>query len=207
VAPIVAVGAVALVLVGLPLALIASGNLGRAPAPSTTPSPSAGASSTATGSPAVAASGASTPEEQDLVARLPLDIRGACVHSPPTARVAGSRVSVTCPLSPDANAESVTWNLFDQAAALRSSFQGYLDRQGISSGDCSTESKATGPWSLAQTFDGRLLCYQDGAVRTWIVWTYERGQGEGILAVASRHDTNWRRLYDWWRNTAYFLSH
>lgn len=151
-------------------------------------------------------SAALTPGEVELAARVPSTIRASCAHAART-QAPGSIVGIWCPLS-GAGADEVTYSYFDQPPVMLGRYDEYVQREAIPAGDCRTSGKASGPWSLGDTFHGHLLCFQDSGGRSWIAWTYEEGgQGSGILAVASRRDSDSRSLYDWWTRTAYYLIH
>jgi hypothetical protein len=151
-------------------------------------------------------SAALTPGEVELAARVPSTIRASCARATRT-QAPDSTFSIWCPLS-GAGADEVTYSYFDQPPVMLGRYDEYVQREAIPAGDCRTGEKASGPWSLGQTFHGHLLCFPEADGRAWIAWTYEEGgQGSGILVVASRRDGNSIALYEWWTRTAYYLIH
>src|SRR5262249_53704490 len=121
-----------------------------------------------------------------------------CVASTGAQRLAGAVASLTCPLT--AGAAQVSWDYFDQLPTLITSFEAFQRQAGSPEGDCATAARGGGPWSPIQMVSGEVLCYPEGGHAN-IVWSYLSGDGQGILATATRDDTNWEALYQWFAET------
>ncbi len=198
-------------IVGLGLAAIIGSGLGAGPVP--TPSHGAvPASPTASGSGAAtspAASSALTSEEQNLVARLaglrPAE-RVACRSGTLNERANGATTDVTCPLATGAGATTVHYDLFDQTAVMLTAFDAYVRAHADPTGDCSASPVGGGAWSVPQIAQGHLLCFQQSGAAT-IIWTYEGGEGVGLMGSAVRDDGDWQQLYAWWAEVHPLIAH
>ena len=193
----------ALVLVFALLLLLRAASL-----PGASPSPAPTATAAPQQSPALApptGPAALSPDVANLLARLPSDLRSSCVTSESPDRLAGAVAAVTCPLA-GAGAASVSWDYFDQPSVMLTSFDRYARAAGDPTGDCSLGPRGGGAWQPIPMISGHVLCYPD-AGHARIVWTYESGDGAGILATAVRADADWAALYAWFEETAPFVSH
>jgi class 3 adenylate cyclase len=154
--------------------------------------------------PAAASDAFPNPEEADLIAQVPTDIRDACRRTDeprPTAVLA----SVRCDFALTAEADTVWYESFGSLQQLSNVLSDLILAQGVPRGDCSPDiSRAQGNWQVGSTHTGRLVCYQaDGS--TWLLWSYD---AERILARAVRGgDTpeDWLGLYEWWTQVRLFL--
>ncbi len=170
----------------------------RGAGPSATSPPTSGLR--ASSSPAVPSL---SPEQAALIARLPFGLQSSCVTSTPEKTATGATTSVTCTPAFGQGASSVTYSKYGTLASLLDMFQTVKAAQGSPGGDCATRAPASGPWtfgdSASGTFmSGSLLCYVDPAGQAQLVWTYESGDAQLILAMASRGDRDSKALYDWW---------
>ena len=57
---------------------------------------------------------------------------------------------------------------------------------------------AISAWNVERVSQGTVLCYPSGG-DSYIVWTYEGGDGAGIMASAIRRDGLYQQLHDWWQ--------
>lgn len=154
--------------------------------------------------PAAASDAFPNPEEADLIAQVPTDIRDACRRNDeprPTAVLA----SVRCDLALTVEADTVLYESFGSLQQLSNVLSDLILAQGVPRGDCSPDiSRAQGNWQVGSTHSGRLVCYQaDGS--TWLLWSYD---AERILARAVRGgDTpeDWLGLHEWWTQVRLFL--
>jgi GGDEF domain-containing protein len=142
--------------------------------------------------------------EADLVARLPLHIRDHCMTSTPADAGPRAAASVTCPLPADAGATVVTYDLYDPLPLLLARFADVRRTAGDPDGECSTSPMGAEPWAVGGRFSGQVVCYQREGM-SHIAWTYESGDGQGLMARARRDDGDWEELYAWWNATAAYV--
>jgi class 3 adenylate cyclase len=206
-----AVGGVAVL--GLVLVAIVFSLLSRAATPRTgtdSSPPSAGsgptlaASSTGpTGNPQL------TPAEADLIGRL-TDLqpeqRAACRSATADEAVSGASVSVTCPFPTGTGPSELRLDLFDQPSEMLTAFTDIVSAHGSPSGDCSASATGYATWAVPRVSQGHVLCYPSGG-QSFIVWTYDGGDGAGILGRASRNDLLWQQLDDWWQEFHALITH
>jgi hypothetical protein len=92
----------------------------------------------------------------------------------------------------------VTYSLFDSATAMDDWFNQSIGVVQAFPGDCATDHKAEGTYTIDLVQAGRVLCYtQAGA--SHIEWTDE---GLLIHGAASREDLSDQDLYIWWADEA-----
>ena len=167
--------------------------------------PDAAESDGAAASPSsVSSVGFPNPDEADLLAQVPSQIRDACRRNE-EPRPAGVVASVRCDLELVAEADTVWYDSDASLQQLSNALSDLILTQGVPRGDCGPDvSRAQGNWQVGSTHSGRLVCHQaDGS--TWIVWSYD---AERILARAVRSgDTpeDWEGLYEWWSQVRLFL--
>jgi class 3 adenylate cyclase len=146
-----------------------------------------------------------TPDEADLLDRVPSSFRDRCVRATDDADLARATASLQCALGLSDEADTVWYHQFETAQSMSDYISGIQQAQQLKPGSCSHDvPRAQGDWRVGSTFSGRVLCYQapDGS---WIVWTYD---AERILARATRSGTtadDWMGLYDWWSQQRLFL--
>jgi class 3 adenylate cyclase len=186
--------------------------------PTAPPSPaiSSGAASAAAVLPSTAgapsaptASSGLTSAEQDLVSRLAglsPEERASCRPGTSQERASGAVTGVTCLLAPGQGATSAHYDLFDQTAIMLTAFDAYARAHGDPGADCATSEPGGGTWDVPHIAQGHVLCFaQAGSAQ--IIWTYEGGEGAGIMGSAVREDGDSQRLYDWWQETHPLIAH
>jgi class 3 adenylate cyclase len=187
-------------------ALVSLGSLWLTAGGASTPSPSGGsvaaipsAVASSTASPGVAAL---TADEQELLARIPLEFQAYCRRSSVPDGSAGGVASLRCDLPADSSgygADAVWYDSFASRGKMVLAVNVITSREELVAGDCAAQAiGAQGRWSLGTTFTGQLACYpKNGAA--WLLWSYE---GDQILARAVRRDGDPGVLRMWWRNRA-----
>lgn len=159
----------------------------------------------ASASPSTAPAAFPDPEEADLLAQLPGEIRDSCRRTEePTERI-GAVASVRCDLELAAEADTAWYDRFETLQPLSNALFDVIEVQSLPRGDCGPDvSRAQGNWQVGSTHSGRLLCYQaDGS--TWIMWSYD---AQRIAARAVREGDapeDWLGLYEWWSQVRLFL--
>jgi class 3 adenylate cyclase len=173
--------------------------------PSAEPSEVAGVTPSApasAGSSATPGSGALTPAEQALLARVPADFQPYCRRSSLPDGSLGGSASLRCDLQPGSagyGADTVWYDAFDQPGLMAVAVNAVKDRENLAEGDCGPDvTEVIGRWSMGITFTGQLGCYtrDDGA---WVLWNYE---GQQIAARALRRDADEASLFTWWEDAA-----
>jgi class 3 adenylate cyclase len=76
-----------------------------------------------------------------------------------------------------------------------------VGQRNLPPGDCSTETRAWGPWEFGAS-SGNLLCSRFGG-EALLMWTY---QGTTVIARAERADGDSELLYRWWEDHARLLA-
>jgi hypothetical protein len=182
--------AIALTAVGIGVVAVSLSSLAqRPPGVETSPSPAASASPALTG------------PEADLAARmsgLSTDERASCRAATADERRLGATTSVVCPLSPGGGATLLRLDDFTDIAPMLSAFSPEVTAHGSPTGDCATAPSGYGDWNVPRVAQGKVLCYPSGG-DSYIVWTYDGGDGAGIMGTAMRSDMLWAPLYEWWR--------
>ena len=144
------------------------------------------------------------PEEADLIARVPADIRDACRRND-EPRPSGVLASLRCDLPLTAEANTVWYESFGSLQQLSNVLSDLILAQGVPRGDCAPDvSRAQGNWQVGSTHSGRLVCYQADE-STWLLWSYD---AQRILARAVRGGDapeDWQGLYEWWTQVRLFL--
>jgi GGDEF domain-containing protein len=185
--------------------------------PPGSPTPSGPSSNPATAAlTALAASSSPSPDhpqltaaEADLVGRL-TDLqpeqRATCRSATADEAVSGASVSVTCPFPARTGPSVLRLDLFDQPSEMLTAFSDIVTAHGTPSGDCAVSATGYSTWSVPRVSQGHVLCYSSGG-DSYIVWTYDGGDGAGIMGTASRDDLLWQQLYDWWEEFHSLITH
>lgn len=196
---------VALLLSGLLIGGAAAGYLLVASQPPSGGPPATDGAGSGASPSATSAAEFPNPDEADLLAQMPLDIRNGCVRTEdPTERM-GSVASVRCDLGLTEDADTVWYDRFATLQELSSELATVVETEDLPFAVCGPDvPRAQGNWHVGSTHSGRLLCYvEDGS--TWIVWSYD---AERIAARAVRGgDTpdDWIGLYEWWSQVRLFV--
>jgi hypothetical protein len=137
-----------------------------------------------------------TEAERELVRRLPIAVRGDCRQASRDEVLARARLTVTCLLR-DVGASRATYAEFETLGAMLATFTELKREAGDPDGSCDTAPSGSHRWGPVGFVGGEVLCYPAGN-RSWIVWTYEQGPAQKIMATARREDLDWKALYLWW---------
>jgi len=204
VGPAILVGVIlvlGVVAIGAVIALNQNGasNLPPTQAPTSAPPPTATTQSSSTVQPSPT-SPLATPEA-DLVARFTgftSDELDGCRSATPDERAEGATVSVACDFPAAGGASQLRLDQFDVPSKMLTAFSAIATAHGGSSGDCASSPSGYSTWNVPRVSQGTVLCYPSGG-DSYIVWTYEGGDGAGIMGTANRHDVLWQQLYAWWQ--------
>ncbi len=113
---------------------------------------------------------------------------------------------MTCEFPPGDAAATLRLDLFGQPSEMLTAFGGIVTAHGGPAGDCATAPSAYGPWNLGRFSQGHVICYPSGG-DSYIVWSYEGGDGAGIMGTAVRHDVLWQQLFAWWQDFHRLITH
>jgi hypothetical protein len=174
---------------------------GMTTAPSPGPTGSTSGAPTAEPSPGAAEATFPSPQERELLSRLPSNVSGdnQCHTASAAEATAGAIASIHCDLPVNEDATYVIYERLPGAFELATAFTGLQQAHDLKKGDCAKQPAAWGDWGLEGIFTGEALCFPGAGNRAWIAWTYE---GHDILARATRDNDDWHRLYTWWKPTA-----
>lgn len=153
--------------------------------------------------------GGLTAIERDLVSRiagLPPEVRERCRTGTIDERANGAVASITCPLPSDLPAASAHYDLFDQPAVMLTSFDAYRHAHGDPTTGCRQAPLGYEAWSVQRISQGHVLCFPEGG-GSRILWTYEGGDGAGVMGSATRDDGSWQSLYQWWDEIHPLMAH
>jgi class 3 adenylate cyclase len=201
-----------LAVLAIGLAAAALGLPGGSATPTATPTTSPlGASpspSPALVSPAPSSTPALTAAEADLVARMAglTDEPAQCRSATPEEKATGATTSVVCSFSATDWPSALQIDLFAQPPLMFTAFSAIATAHGGSTEDCATAPAGYSEWSVPRVSQGHVLCYPSGG-DSHIAWTYEGGDGAGIMGQAVRHDVLWQQLYAWWQQFHPLVTH
>ena len=134
-------------------------------------------------------------DEERLLGRIPAPISASCEPTTPGVLLPpASLASMTCGHDP----VTVTYSLFDSARAMDDWFNQSIGIVRAFPGDCATDRKAEGIYTIDLVRAGRVLCYTEAGA-SHIEWTDE---GLLIHGAASREDPSDQDLYVWWADEA-----
>ena len=134
-------------------------------------------------------------DEERLLSRIPAAISASCERTTPGVLLPPtSLVSMTC----IHGGVRVTYSLFDSATAMDDWFNQSIGVAQAFPGDCATDHKAEGTYTIDLVQAGRVLCYTEAGA-SHIEWTDE---GLLIHGAASREDLSDQDLYVWWADEA-----
>jgi serine/threonine protein kinase len=133
-----------------------------------------------------------TAEEQTLLSYVPDAIRSSC--SPSSTKLGQPTGAVACA----SGGQQVLYELYRTRDQMDAAFDQNVAVLTAPSGDCATQHKAFGPYSVGGERAGRVLCYEI-AGRSQIEWTDER---LFVYAIAFRPDLGDLNLFDWWADQA-----
>jgi serine/threonine protein kinase len=122
------------------------------------------------------------------------------------------RVSLTCTPSDGASAAYVQTfrsegGTTDPGSVADTAISYLASRYKLPDKDCTDGTAASGDWSLGGSSlpNGYLVCLPESSFdgHAWVYWTFDRGR---ILAFATREDSDYSALYDWWKDLTLFIE-
>jgi class 3 adenylate cyclase len=109
-----------------------------------------------------------------------------------------TRFYVMAPASPPSDAS----NPLHAPTTSGEEYLGYLTgQQNLPFGSCATDTRAYESWT-GPSGSGTLACMNPYDGRPWVYFTFNKGR---YLAFATRDDSNYAALYQWWEQLKIFL--